>query len=291
MVWTKVGFATRQRAVTLGEDASANVPAPTVTPALTWAERLQNGAAERLFQAARAETFVKRRYSASQPIDLKCGDGNLYVVKALRSDIRQGRMMFNDQIVARLGRLIGAPVADVGLIDIPKQLIDLNPERNTQMGHVIPCIAHGSRCFENVSERVDAFSHVSDDDNKSRFAAAGVLQAWVVASDRQFIYETVDPFRVYSVDHGHYFPHGPDWTTAHLTNAAPAAVAADLKNACALSQSDIAEVCVKLNTVSETDIGTILAIPPDTWDVPLPDRIALAEFLWMRRNELIKAYV
>jgi hypothetical protein len=233
-----------------------------------------------------AMTFLKRRSTASQPVDLECSDGKSYVVKALRNDAQQGRMMFNDQVIARFGKALNAPVADVALVIIAQELIALNPE----MGHIVPCVAHGSALFPGVSERIDNISHVTDDDNKTRFAAVAVLHAWMGYSDRQFIYEINPDFRVLSVDHGHFFPNGPNWTQASLQNAPGPTVAPDVIMACTLAQDDLVAACKPLATMTRQSVAEILGFPPSTWDVPPADRAALAEYLWARRDLLLSTY-
>jgi hypothetical protein len=62
---------------------------------------------------------------------------------------------------------------------------------------------------------------IAEGDNKYRFAAAAVMYSWLGASDRQFIYGKAGSHKVYSVDHGHFFQNGPNWTIASLSAAPP----------------------------------------------------------------------
>ena len=235
-------------------------------------------------------TFLKRRASASQPVDLRCDDGNVYVIKALRNDTNQGRMMFNDHVVARFGALVGAPVPAVALVSVSQQLIDLNPDKGNGMGHIVPCIAHGSKLYDQVSERIDNIDHVHDDDNTSRFASLAILHAWMGFSDRQFIYDNASPFRVYSVDHGHFFPGGPNWTGAGLQNAADASVADDIVKTCKLDHDALVAARVPLVAVTPEQIASVLGTPPDEWGVDMNDRVALAGYIQKRQRQLAKAY-
>jgi hypothetical protein len=184
----------------LADGANADAAPAVAQP--TWAARI--GATTANEAIITAETFIRRRSSASAPVDVGCSDGKTYVVKGLRNDSAQGRMIFNDQVIARFGQLLSAPVAEVALIEISQALIDLNPHPASQMGNMIPCTAHGSCLLPNVTDRVDAISHTTEGTNKERFARIGILHAWMGSSDRQFIYETNAPFRVFSVDHGHF---------------------------------------------------------------------------------------
>jgi len=238
-----------------------------------------------------AVTFLRRRTdTASNPVYLQCDDDKTYVVKPLRKDAEQGRMLFNDQVIARLGALVGAAVPPVALVAIPQALIDVNPHPQQGMGHCQAATSHGSELIKDVSERIDQFQHVADDDNKNRFKLLGVLHAWIGFSDRQFLYEISDPFRVSAVDHGHFFPNGPNWTLASLANAAAPAVAADLVAACSLAPNDLRAGCAALAQATDHEIARILAVPPPEWGVKIDERIGVAKYLSERREILLKAY-
>lgn len=56
-----------------------------------------------------ARTFKKGWSTKAQPVLLKCSDGKDYVVKGQNA----GRQIINEQIVARLGLLVGAPITEV----------------------------------------------------------------------------------------------------------------------------------------------------------------------------------
>jgi len=96
-------------------------------------------------QTVRAETYLKHWPTDSHPILLKCSDQDRYIVKALQPNQpnkeQMGRVLTNEQIVGRLGRELGAPVAEVVLVDVSQELIDMEPE----LQHIAAGLAHGSR--------------------------------------------------------------------------------------------------------------------------------------------------
>lgn len=239
-----------------------------------------------------AVTFLRRRTdTASHPVYVECDDGKTYIVKPPRKDTDQGRMLFNDQVIARFGALIGAPVPRVALVSISQTLIDLNPHQQQGLGHCQSGVSHGSELIKNVTERIDQFEHVADDENKNRFALLGVLHGWIGFSDRQFLFEIDEPFRVWAVDHGHFFPNGPNWTPATLATAAAPQVAPDLAAACSLANDELHAVCsILVEKVTDDKIARVLAIPPDAWGVKIDERIGLAKYLSARRDALLKAY-
>lgn len=237
-----------------------------------------------------ARTYVRIYQTASTPVELICADGNTYVVKCQRpgnvEQGQQGQMMFNDQTAGRLGRAMGAPVPDVALIDVPAELIAQNPE----MAHIAPGLAHGSKKVPNVTERVNSFDHADKGTNRQRFASLAIFFGWLFGSDRQFIFEKSDPYRVYSHDHGHFFHGGPPWTPATL-NAAPLAQAqAEIVAALNCTLDELRVACGPLHMVTSAQIAEAIAIPPMPWAFGLPERVALAEYLHRRRGELIAAF-
>jgi hypothetical protein len=196
-------------------------------------------------------------------------------------------MLFNDQVAARLGALVGAPVPDVALVTVCAELIAANNDPSV-LGHIRSGVAHGSLAIADVSERVNDFQSVAE--NTDRFSALNVFCGWMGAQDRQFLYKTMPPPHVYSADHGHYFPNGPEWTISALAGAPAADLRTDMYSGCGLTKVDLAESINRLRGLYKPAIASILAVPPDEWGVALADRAALANYLWRRRDELLNCY-
>ena len=179
-----------------------------------------------------ALTYLRRWTTASQPVLLSCDDGRDYVVKGSQA----GRMTVNDQIVARLGLAMGAPVSRVALIDVLPELIAAQPE----MSHVRPGLAHGCEFIPDCTER-EGLMHWDQGDNHRRFSLLSVLYGWVAANDHQYIYSNAPPNVVYSVDHGHFFPSGPDWSIATLRAAPAPSPDATIVSAGGLTSAELAD--------------------------------------------------
>lgn len=234
-----------------------------------------------------ARTFSRRYSTASQAVLLDCDDGHSYVVKALRSDTNQGRMLFNDWVCAKIGDVMSSPVPIVEFVDVPASLIALNPDSAGQMGHLIAGIAHGSRLIGNVTERIDSLDPTHLDVNAERFAHLAVFSALLHGSDRQFIYETVSPFRVYSHDHGHYFPGGPNWNSASLASAPPPDFDESWLTPLGLKRIDLSAAVAGLRPLTDEKVAEIVAKPPDSWGVAKSERADLARFVSSRRDALL----
>ena len=230
-----------------------------------------------------AHTFLQVWPSFSKPVALLCDDGQKYVVKALQaSRIEMGRVLVNDQVVARLGALVSAPVPHVALVNVPAELLAAQPE----MAHMSPGIAHGSQLIENVTERA-GLVHTNVPENRGRFARLSVLYGWTAAADHQFVYQKTDPHLVHSVDHGHFFGNGPTWTEATLLGCPAAQLDATIGPACNLTAEERDEALRELTTFASPEIACAVALPPDSWGITMAERLALVEFLVRRRDQLL----
>ena len=229
-----------------------------------------------------AETFVRAWPSASRPVAVKCADGNTYVVKGSNA----GRQAVNDCIAAKLAALVVAPVPPSAMIAIPDELRLATPE----MSHLAAGIAHGSRVMEDRTER-EAFSHCDAGDNRQRFAFIAILYGWLGANDRQFICGKKAPFRVYSVDHGHFFgPGNPNWTVASLAAAAAAAPDHETVTACGITRDQLINACVHLHELTAEQIAAAVGSVPQGWPITMDERVALCAYLEKRRIELTTAF-
>jgi hypothetical protein len=226
----------------------------------------------------RAHTFRRDWTSYSHPVLLLCDDNQEYVVKGSQV----GRAIFNDHVIAWLGKALGAPIGIPRIIDVPAGLIALEPK----MAHMTAGLAHGTH-WEPGCTDASPVQHEQLPENRIRFAALAVLYGWVLAGNEQFIYKTTAPQLVVSVDHGHFFPNGPDWTTASLAGEPPPQLNQLIAGACNFTQAELAPVVARLRTIGDAHIAAIVGRPPAAWNVPRDERIALAEYLATRRDHLV----
>jgi hypothetical protein len=242
-----------------------------------WTALLAAGAANRP-APLRAETYLRSFGSGSRPVLLECSDGGSYVVKGKQA----GRQIVNDQVIAALGRSMGAPVPAPVLVDVPAELIALQPE----LQHIAPGISHGSTWVPNCSDR-EALQHIHVQGNNERFALLAVLYGWMLGQDHQFIYANTSPHIVYSVDHGHFFPSGPDWTLASLSSAGHADLDATITPSVSWENGLLFDVRDRLTNITDEVIAQAVSRPPDDWDLDDSNRSALAGYLSRRRDEML----
>lgn len=227
-------------------------------------------------------TFVRKWPTYSQPVAVGCDDGSTYVVKALRNNHDMSKSIFNERVVGTLGRLLGAPIPELRLVELPQELIDAEPE----MQHMLAGVAHGSSLVPNCSDRLPNIAEPNGKRNKKAYARLGLLYGWVPAGDHQLV-STLDAARdLYSVDHGHFFAGGPDWTDATLAAAAPPAV--DAQFAPYVAENDLEEALDDFRSVDNEAIASAVASAPDSWGVPIDERVTVAKYLATRRDTLIR---
>jgi hypothetical protein len=133
--------------------------------------------------------------------------------------------------------------------------------------------------------------HVDSGDNRKRFALLAIFNGWLSHNDRQFLYGKSSPFTVYSADHGHFFPGGPNWSVASLQQAGPAVADQEIVNACRLTAGELSRACDPLKSVNPEQIACALASAPLQWGVTADEREALAAYLVKRRNELVSTNI
>jgi hypothetical protein len=224
--------------------------------------------------------------TASKPHKLICDDGSPYSVKFINNPHGDGKAIATEQIVALAGDLIDAPVPRVDLISVSDELVNLIktsfPASPASAG-----IHHGSKWAEGYSGRT-GLAH--QDENRDKFAALDVLYTWLLAGDHQWIYRNTHPNDVLSVDHSAFFPGGPNWQRDGLL-AACATVASDPQlNALNLTDTDRAITLERLLAVTDNDIARLVARPPDSWNITLEDRVALAIYVSERKTKTLALF-
>jgi hypothetical protein len=214
-----------------------------------------------------------------------CDDDELYAVKFAQNEYGDGRAIFTEQLVARLGRRIGAPVPAVCLVDVGPELTEeIRAKPELQLNFLPqPGLHHGSKWELGYSDR-QGVAYV--DENRERFAALHVLYAWFLASDQQWIYRNEAPHLVLSVDHSGFLPGGPNWTAETVAAEAAAIVADPTLAGIGLTVEEHNAALAQLATVSDGEIEEAVGATPDEWGTSPPEREAVASYLIARRDAI-----
>jgi hypothetical protein len=227
--------------------------------------------------AVRAELLLQQsNQGGSGSFLVRANDRRRYWCKVLNNTQGVPLVPVNEQIVGRLGALIGVAVCEVRLVEIPQTLAgwEFRP------GHTLqPGIAHGSAAVEGAVETRE-LEHRAEADNAARHAGFYALHDWLGGSDPQWLRATADGNRYYSHDHGHYV-FGPAWTPEILAQrvADPAPLG---KPSHGLSVAEIDRVAKRLETMSEEEISGALSNLPDTWPIGDASFAAVVNFATQR---------
>lgn len=261
-------------------------------------QQLIDQAAEKRPVPTRAVEYRRAPFgSFAGPPLLYCEDGAEYWVKHTKvvegcpptQRVAQAGGMVTDHIVGHLARILAdGIVPPVACVLIDDELKNAEP----RLSSACTGPAHGSKnAALNCTNRMplDHAGHNNLPMNRRRVACIAVLYGLAMASDHQVIYRLSGDPLVYSVDHGHFFPGGPMWSAAQLAGAPVGEIDRQVTSTCKLSDGELAEPLTSLENLREGDIAEAVAAPPDEWFFPPTDRIAVANFLWKRRANILEA--
>jgi hypothetical protein len=228
--------------------------------------------------ALEALRHKKQWRTKSKPFLLRCQDGNDYVVKTINLAARQ---IINDQLIARLGVLLKAPVGEPALVWISSDLI----QADSHLGGVTEGFAHGTLWIPNCMDQYELIA-TSEPENRLRLVLLATLYGWAVASDHQFLFTHNPPRLIYSVDHGHFFPNPPDWQIKDLQNCSQADLDSFFKD-CNFTPCELKQAYDHLKAISTDDIVKAVSIIPEEWGFTMEEQVAVVIFLNTRQKQLL----
>jgi hypothetical protein len=187
--------------------------------------------------------------------------------------------MANDQVMGRAAAAMNAPVPAISLVRVNQALIDAQAE----LADFIAGSLHGSHYMPDVSKTRQGFAHLAVPANRSRFASLAMLYGLAfVQYDHQFFYQD-GTHHVWSFDHGHFFPNGPNWTVTSLQTAPDATIVVN----CTLSAQELTAAKPSLAGVTTDVIASAMGAIPAAWGVSSAEKVEWAVYLERRRDRLI----
>lgn len=143
--------------------------------------------------------------SMNGPFRVTASNNKSYFVKAMDAVAPAYRQTIAIEfLVAGAGRLIGAPVCETRVIEIPALLAGTE----VRSGAVLSAgLAHASLALGHADEagRPNLAARLQDD-NRRRHAGVYALFDWCFGHDQQWLYDLDDDRRIFSHDHGLYLP-------------------------------------------------------------------------------------
>jgi hypothetical protein len=208
---------------------------------------------------------------------VKADDGEQYWCKSV-NNLQSPKVPVNEQIVGRLGMLIGACVCAPQLVYIPAALVgwEFRPGHFLEEGWAHGCLAVRS-CVE-----IHVLDHRLQDDNRKRHAGIYAIYDWLGGSDPQWLIETTDDNRCYSHDHGHYL-WGPDWGTASLAEHRDQPCEYGTPKV-GLDGAEVERLADALDNLNEKEIGDTLGSLPIAWPVTDDELDAVMNLAVHRRS-------
>jgi len=152
-------------------------------------------------------------------------------------------------------------------------------------------LAHGSKNASTNCTGRAGFQHGGFERhpaNRPRIASLAILYGLAAAADHQVIFRVGGDPLIYSVDHGHFLPGGPGWTDAGLVRPEDADADPTILGQCGVTDGELSAPLQRLKDLVATDVAEAVAGPPDEWYFPETDRIAVAHYLWSRRDAILR---
>ena len=172
----------------------------------------------------------------------------------------------------------------VSLVAVPPELINLQPDLATW----VPGLAHGTLFESSCSETRQGIRAANVPENRRRFAKLVALFTWTMAQDHQLYYAATQPELVFSFDHGHFLPGGPNLSIALAATTSRPLQLDTYFDACRLTPDELRAARHDLLNVTFDQLATAVASPPEDWSLTMADRVVLAEFLRRRRAQVAR---
>jgi hypothetical protein len=205
-----------------------------------------------------------------------------YFVKSLQTCIRgEEASVAVEQIVAGLGRLIGAPVCHTSLIRIPSALEGWRP--HTDRRRLEEGLAHASLALEHADDVAPDLTARTKDDNCRRHVGVYALYDWCFGMDPQWLHDLDNDRMTFSHDHGLYFPplNRAGWTREELVSRVDEARELPDPREGLLSD-EVKRVALAIEQVSRDALAEILCSVPASWPVSNAELQDLGWFLERR---------
>jgi len=224
--------------------------------------------------------------NVSRPFAVACSDDQVWVAKAVRTErywehfVSTGHALAAEQVVGRLGRLIGAAVPPIGYVRLPAELSALHPD----LTGCAPGWCHASKWLGMCVDQKPP-PPASRAGQRQAYGTLAVLYGWCGADDRQVLQTTDGSGAVWSVDHGRFFGGTGRWNAVSLHGfGVPATL-----DPFFVDHGDAAATATALAAARAVDdalIAKVVGCSLPEWDVPLGDLVALAELISARRDAL-----
>lgn len=202
-----------------------------------------------------------------------------------------GRPLGVELIVSRIGSILGCPVPIAEIVDVSAELLEVNRERIVfdRRCH-IPGLAFGSTFIDNaisISPSKDPFPLISE--NVDRVATLAALFGLTLSLDEQYLRRKGNPRLLFAIDF-HMFFNGPLPNVTDLYEDSdtefPVEPSHGLRKWSMVEPKWFEQACQRLSLLTDEHIAAAVAEPPTEWHFDLDLRVAIADTMAARRNDL-----
>lgn len=201
--------------------------------------------------------------------------------------------LYNDQVAARIGFLMAAPVAEPVLVRLSDEFV----QRNTGTA-LRPGIYHGTLSVPNLGPvRKDGrrWGLTNPAANLPRFAQLAILFGMLHCRfDHQFWFDQNGHGLVWSLDHGYVIGSGEArngmraacWDAEELSGRGECDIDPVIATHIFFPDSILQQAACSLDRLSPDGIARAVSCVPIAWGVREPEKIALAAYVWNRSRSL-----
>lgn len=256
--------------------------------------------------------YIQLIQTDSLPIKVLGSDDNYYFLKirhprpfAVKASVTKdpedmpghfmNRILFNEHTAHMVGHALGCPLPQFRLVNVSVEFLKLNaPAIAREAAPFAPAfvagLCHGSVEVPDLTTRL-LFERAHEGDNLARFGSLALLFGLIgLAGDYQFFYKRTDPPDVYSLDHGFAFGGFAgmwSFTTLEQSRPQPPVLDPTIATKCRFKRGDVRGSVAALRGLSKRQIAAAVASSPAEWNITHDDRVAVALYLWGRRNDLL----
>lgn len=207
-------------------------------------------------------------------------DNEEYWIKTLEGvEPSQQPSLALEQVIARVGLVLGASVVQPYLVQIPvgMKLPTMSNGRVAQPG-----IAHATRSYAACFEEKTPPGRRTEDDNKRRQVGIYALIDLARGADFQYLYDSQNNNAIVSHDHGLYACCTGTMEVAAMIANVAVPVPPPGGDTLGLDAAEVIRVADRLGALAQSEIGDILNLVPSTWPVSDDQLGTLGWFLHQR---------
>lgn len=203
-------------------------------------------------------------------------DGRQYWVKSPENP-QGNRTLATEVVVQGVGALLGAPVVETVLVDIPAGMSWAYTKQDRLHGGV----GHGSLNVGSSVQTDEWDVYPARDHNRQRQARLLALWDLCMGGDPQWLHSVLDDYSIWSFDHGFWLGGEGDWDEASLKRSVSSRWDHDLEPGLA-SATALRAVAAEIEGLDRAALTDVVSRVPIEWGISQREREVLVDVLYLR---------